>query len=307
MLITDPPVQVTRALWMLGTNEYPLFLFRGEQDAALFEGGVAAVGPLVLEQLDGLGVARESITQLVVAHAHPDHTMAVPTLKRALPNLSVVASPTAAKTLSIEKAISFFVKVNEAITAALIEKGEVTEAHRAEPLSENRIEVDRVVKQGDVIAVDGQSFDVLETPGHSDCSLSFYEPDRKILFISDATGYYMPKHECWWPNYFASYGTYVDSMKRLAAIDTETLCLGHHAAMTGADDVQTYFRNVIAATEQLHREIVEEVKAGKTVREVAERLGTDVHKKLPLFPLDFYQKNCGLLVKASLKHEGIEA
>ena len=83
-------------------------------------------------------------------------------------------------------------KVNKAITAALIEKGEVTEAHRAEPLSENRIEVDRVVKQGDVIAVDGQSFEVIETPGHSDCSLSFHEPAEKILVVSDATGEVKP-------------------------------------------------------------------------------------------------------------------
>ena len=36
---------------MLGTNEYPLFLFKGEREGTIFEGGVGAMGPLVLEQL----------------------------------------------------------------------------------------------------------------------------------------------------------------------------------------------------------------------------------------------------------------
>jgi glyoxylase-like metal-dependent hydrolase (beta-lactamase superfamily II) len=233
--------------------------------------------------------------------------MAVPAFRELFPNVTVMASAAAAKTLKIEKAIGFFCKMDGALTDALIEAGMMDEKYRPKPVELTEIAVDRIVGKGDTVTLDDFAFQVLETPGHSDCSLSFYEPQRRILFISDATGYYMPKHECWWPNYFVDYGTYLDSMQRLAAMDTEILCLGHHAAITGVDDVRAYFRDVIAATEQLHGEIVEEVGAGKTVREVAERLGSDVHEKLPLFPLDFYQKNCGLLVKASLKHAGIEA
>ena len=35
--------------------------------------------------------------------------------------------------------------------------------------------MDRVVGEGDVIAVDDLSWTVLETPGHSDCSISLHE------------------------------------------------------------------------------------------------------------------------------------
>jgi len=307
VLIKDPPVEIADGLWMLGANEYPVYLLRGEQEAAVIEGGIGPIGLLVREQLETLSVDPATVKQLVILHAHPDHVMAVPAFREMFPDVAVTASAAAAKTLKIDKAIAFFCKMDGALTDALIETGMLDEKYRPEPVELTEIAVDQIVKQGDRIELAGFSFDVLETPGHSDCSLSFYDADRKILFISDATGYYMPKHECWWPNYFVDYGTYVDSMQRLAALETEILCLGHHAAITGADDVQAYFRDAIAATEQLHREIVEEVNGGKTVREVAERLGTDVHEKLPLFPLDFYQKNCGLLVKASLKHEGIEA
>ena len=60
------------------------------------------------------------------------------------------------------------------------------------------------------------AFEVLETPGHSVCSLSFYEPNDQVLVISDATGYYLPDQDYMWPGYFTSYSDYLDSIKRLA-------------------------------------------------------------------------------------------
>ena len=91
MLIKDPPVQVTESLWMLGSNEYPLYLVRGEEEAAIFEGGVGSMGPLVLEQMEKLTIERDTVKQLVIPHAHPDHVMAVPLLRQTLPQLSVLA------------------------------------------------------------------------------------------------------------------------------------------------------------------------------------------------------------------------
>ena len=56
-------------------------------------------------------------------------------------------------------------------------------------MAENRIAVDRTVGEGDVIAVEDMHWTVLETPGHSDCSISLHEPARRVLVISDASGY----------------------------------------------------------------------------------------------------------------------
>jgi len=50
---------------------------------------------------------------------------------------------------------------------------------------------------------------------------------------------------------------------------------------------------------------VAQARDGKTVRQIAEPLGAEIHKQTPVLPLDFFQKNCGLLVKQSLRHEGI--
>ncbi len=161
------------------------------------------------------------------------------------------------------------------------------------------------MKEGDTVTVGGTSFNVLETPGHSDCSLSFHQPDAGILFVSDATGYYLPEHDYWWPNYFTGYDVYLDSMRRLAGLNVEVLGLSHNAAVKGADAVKAYFDKAISATEHYHQRIVELAKSGESVRGIAERLGSEVYEKTQLLPLDFFQKNCGLLVKHSLRREGI--
>ena len=44
---------------------------------------------------------------------------------------------------------------------------------------------------------------------------------------------------------------------------------------------------------------------GLSYRGIAEVLGSEVYEKTQLMPLDFFQKNCGILVKNSLRHEGI--
>ena len=305
MLIKDPPVEITDSVVMLGTNEYPLYLVRGQTEGAIFEGGVGAMGPVLRQQLDALEITGGFIKQVIVTHGHPDHVMAVPMFRKIFPGVTVSASKMAAATMSAEKAVSFFAKVDQGLTASLLAAGSIGEEHRPEPLAEMQIPVDRVLADGDTVAVGSLSFNVLETPGHSDCSLSFHEPRAGILVISDATGYYLPEHEWWWPNYFSGYAAYLDSMRRLSALPAEVLCLSHNAALTGADDVKAYFDGAIGATEAYHQRIVAQAREGKAVREIAEQLGSEVHEKTQLAPLEFFQKNCGLLVKQSMKHEGM--
>jgi len=305
MFVKDPPVQITDNLMMLGTNEYPLYLVKDQGEAAIFEGGVGSMGPLVVEQMEKLGIEKDPVGQVVVPHAHVDHVMAIPLFREKFPGVTVLASEAAAATLSIEKAIAFFSQIDEALTASLLKGGQIRQQHRPQPLAEKTIAVDRVVKEGDVITVGGLFFNVLETPGHSDCSLSFHEPDRAILLVSDAAGYYMPKYDCWWPDYFTGYAAYLASIERLEALKAEILCLGHNGALTGAEEVSSHFSRSIAATREYHARIVQEAKSGKSVRQIAEMLGSEVYDKVQLLPLEFFQKNCGVLVKQSLKHEGI--
>jgi len=302
MLIQSPPVEIVDGLWMLGMNEYPVFLVKDRGEAAIFEGGVGADGPLVAEQLNRLDIAVDSVKQVVITHAHPDHVMAAPAFRAMFKDVKICASKTTAETLAIEKAVKFFTKIDGMLTESLLKSGSITEKHRPEYLTEYKIPVDRILADGDTIAVGGLKFEVLATPGHSDCSLSFHEPQAGIAIISDITGFYFPDSDNWWPGYFTNYEAYLESIRRLADLDAKVVCLSHNSAIKGADEVRAYFDNAIAATEAYHERIVTELEAGKSPEELAGQLGTEVYETKPLLPLDFFQKNCALLVKNSMEY-----
>ena len=306
MLVKEPPVEITETLTMLGTAEYPFYLFKGDGAGLIVEGGVGISESVLREQIEQLGIAPDFVKQAVVTHAHPDHVMAVPALRDIFPGIEVSASEVAAKTLSAEKAVSFFCKMDKALTDSLVEGGLASEEQCAEALSEMQIAVDRTLSDGDKITVGGLSIEVLQTPGHSDCSICLYEPVSRVLVVSDATGFYLPEKSFWWPCYFGGYAGHLGTIERLAGMDAEVLCLGHSCAITGADDVKQYLAGALAATQAYHQHIIDEANSGKSVREIAEQLGSDVHQQSPLLPVEFFQKNCGLLVKQSLAHEGIE-
>jgi hypothetical protein len=122
------------------------------------------------------------------------------------------------------------------------------------------------------------------------------------LIISDATGYYVPEYDIWWPNYFTDYGAYVRSIERLATLDADVVCLSHNAVIRGADDVRDYFRRALEVTQAYHQRIVANARAGRPAEEIAATLGAEVYQKTQLMPPDFFVKNCGLLVKISLKY-----
>jgi len=331
--IKEAFAQIAENFWILGSYEYPLYLFWRDTEAALFEGGVGPVGPLVCRQLEELGVGRGSkkgselffrppspdplsrsekivltpfsLTQIVIPHAHPDHVMAVPLLREVFPQVRILASQPAATVLATEKAIAQFCQIDDAITDGMLKRGWITPQQRRAPLAENRIPVDCVLKEGDTVTVAGVPFQVLETPGHSDCSLSFHQPERGILLVSDAVGYHAQELDYWWPNYFSGYRAYRASIERLKGLKAEILCLGHHGIVRGADEVKSYLDTAMAATEQYHQRIIEQLRAGCTVRQLAEELGTEVYDQLHLLPVDFFQKNCSVLVKQSARQEGI--
>ncbi|MCX7886053.1 MAG: MBL fold metallo-hydrolase [Verrucomicrobiae bacterium] len=301
MLVRNPPAKILDGFWMLGTAEYPVFCFCGDGGCTIFEAAISAVVPVIARQLAELGFATQGVQRLVITHAHPDHVMGVPVFRKLFPSVSVLASAVAAKTLEAEKAVAFFCKVDQALTAALQRAGSIDATDSAHTPAEMKIGVDRILREGDGVS----GFVVLETPGHSDCSLSFHEPQRGILIISDLTGYYLPELNWWWPNYFAGYAATLQSIRRLAGLGAEVLCLRHNAVIKGGGAVAEYFRGALAATEAYHERIVRETLAGKPSRQLAEELGAEVFARTQLMPLDFFQKNCALLVKQSLQHAGV--
>lgn len=80
--------------------------------------------------------------------------------------------------------------------------------------------VDRILKDGDLIKIADQMFEVIHVPGHSDDSICLYSPSDGSLFVGDVPVIIK-----------SSGGTYdkifIEKMKSLASRNIKTIYFGH--------------------------------------------------------------------------------
>jgi glyoxylase-like metal-dependent hydrolase (beta-lactamase superfamily II) len=138
------------------------------------------------------------------------------------------------------------------------------------------IQLDQTVSDQDTVDLGkGITVRFLETPGHTQCSLSAYVPSLRVLFPSDAaafptfdgTGAAHPS-----PQY--DFRLYRESIKKLAALEVDTLAFEHHGFLQGAEAKQFLARAVERAEED-RRFIAENIRGPEDFEKVVQELAED--------------------------------
>ncbi len=166
------PGKIDGNLWFFGAEESGVYLLRGDHGTAMINGGMSYILPDVLAQMSEFGIVPGEITRLLILHSHFDHVGTVPYFKRNYPAIEVLASEAAVKTFEKPKAIEFINSYNQ------LSAGEMNESLKGFDL-EWRADIEpSPVREGDIIDLGGVALTIYETPGHSNCSISAYEPVR---------------------------------------------------------------------------------------------------------------------------------
>jgi glyoxylase-like metal-dependent hydrolase (beta-lactamase superfamily II) len=120
--------------------------------------------------------------------------------------------------------------------------------------------------------VDADSyFEVIETPGHTRCSVSYlFHPDR-ILFQGDTAGL-LKLDGSIKPIFLSSYLQYENSIKKLMDMEVEALAFPHNRVIRGKERVKKYLQASLARTQEMKGIIRENLKKGEDIDEVAEAL-----------------------------------
>ena len=223
------PGKIESNLWYLGTEESGVYFLKGDRGAALINGGMSYILPDVLAQMKQSGIDPGEITMLLILHSHFDHVGIVPYFKRNYPAIEVLASEAAVKTFEKPKAIEFINSYNR------LSAGEKNESLKGFDL-EWRTDIEpSVVREGEIIDLGGVALKVYETPGHSNCSISAYEPDAGILFGSDAIG--IPFADKLFPSMNTNIEQFLNSLEKLRALKINLFCADHYGYITG-DEAQ---------------------------------------------------------------------
>ena len=163
-----------------GAGGEALLIF-GSEKTALYDAGMACFSDNLIYNIE-LALAEENRTldYILISHTHYDHIGALPYVLDKWPNAVVCGNEKASRVFKSETALATMKSLGEN-ASRLYRNGEIA-------VKVDGMRIDRIVKDGDEISLGDRTVRVLETKGHTDCSLSYYILPDKVLIASESTG-----------------------------------------------------------------------------------------------------------------------
>lgn len=268
------PGKICDGLWFLGREESCVYLLEAEGESMILSGGMSYIVPDILEQFGRWGIDEERITKLLILHSHFDHVGIVPFFKRRNPHLQIYASARAWEILGMPKAIA---TINEFSldVARRLNKEEVFSRY---DLSWRDDVKGVAVGEGDLIELGGLQVHILETPGHSSCSITAYVPKLKALFASDGGG--IPFKDTIIPSGNSNFTKYQQSLEKLKALEVELVCADHYGYVTG-EEAREFIGRGIEMAARLRMRIEEVYLRYRDVSRAAKALVEEFYRVNP--------------------------
>jgi glyoxylase-like metal-dependent hydrolase (beta-lactamase superfamily II) len=239
----------------------------------------------VCNDLAGVGVGIEDLTDILVTHFHVDHVGMIHRFTKASENVRVFIHKVEAelsKVISAEskdhtETVRNFLEVNGAPSS--ISLG-LQKYHPAFNTPQAYIELATKavpIEDGKEFSIDSYNFKVLWTPGHSPGHVCLHEPSLKVLVSGDHLLPTITPHVSQFMEDMKPLSDYLDSLIKTQRLDVEIVLPGHEKP----------FSNHKERIEQLKKhhkqrlgEIVDELKKGSsTAYSLASKIHWDINFK----------------------------
>ncbi len=154
----------------------------GSEKTFLVDCGMAYCADRVIKNIEfALAMhERTGLDGILLSHTHYDHIGALPYVKKRWPKAVVYGAAKAKKVFQSPRA--------HALMKELGINARNLYSERKNEIITDGLDVDVVVGERDKISIGNEYFVVLETKGHTDCSLTYVLEPRKIMFASESTG-----------------------------------------------------------------------------------------------------------------------
>lgn len=279
-------------LWYLGREESGVYLLEGNASSLIISGGMSYLAQTVEAQLNAFGIDETRIGKLLILHTHFDHVGLVPFFRHRCQRLEIIASEKGWKILQMPKAIdtinTFSRMVAERMGMKYCLAGQDLEWHN------NLSGI--TVSEGDMIDLGGITLRVIETPGHSSCSISAYCPEIQALFPSDGGG--IPYADRIVASGNSNYTHYQNSLKKLQSLDVKILCADHYGYVTGTD-AANYIAGSIAEAADMRSQIETIYFRTNSMEETVKEIIEGIYSNYPdfLLPPEIYTGVCRQMVR----------
>ncbi|MDM8515654.1 MBL fold metallo-hydrolase [Desulfobacterales bacterium HSG16] len=273
-MIADRVGKVTDQIIMMGSKESCVYLLMGDDEYALLGGGMINIIPDVISMLQELDIDEKKITQMLILHSHFDHCGIIPYFKKRWPHAEIAASFRAKDLLKKQKVIAGIDFMNQ----ICLQNYDMDRLPDDMPSKFSGIEVEKPLKEGDSLSVGGLSMEIIETPGHSSCSIAVYVPEIKALFASDAGG--IPIGNNIFTAASSNFDKYEQSLYRMKNFDIDIFLAEHYGGCTG-DDAKTFIPRSIKSARKTRQILEESLSRTKDVKKSTEEITDKFYKNLP--------------------------
>ncbi|QXJ22054.1 MBL fold metallo-hydrolase [Actinomadura graeca] len=201
------------------------YLWDAPAGLTLIDSGLPGSAPAIAEAIRHIGRDPGDLRRLVLTHFHEDHTGSAAAIA-AWDGVEVLA----------HRADTPFIQGDETgprpqITDWERPIWEQVQAGLTETPPVERVRVDRMLDDGDLIDLGDTHAVAVAAPGHTPGSVALHIPDERILFTGDTVAR-LDDGQVILGVFNADPPLAAESLTRLAALDTDIACFGHGEPVT---------------------------------------------------------------------------
>lgn len=233
------------------------FLIDDGKTSILYDTGFGFTGFEIAENIKS-ALGERNLDYIFLTHSHYDHALGSAYILRHYPTAKVVAG---------EYAVGIFQRdgakrTMRELDAKFAARCGVTDY---EFLSDE-LRVDIAVKDGDIIQAGDMSFEVLNLPGHTRCSVGYYCREKKLLLSSETLGVYDGERTIV-PSYLVSYSDSIASVERVEKLEISRILAPHYGILS-QEQTKFFLDNMKSASEKTALNILNSLKKGKSTDEI---------------------------------------
>ena len=212
-----------------------VYFIRSDDGCTVIDTSIAPAAKAIVAQAHKLGYGPREIRRVLITHAHPDHVGGLPALK--------AASGAQIYCSSLERPV---VEGRTPIPGPPDERlGPLMRRLRPPPTTLKGTPVDHELSDGQIIDGLLGGLQVVATPGHAPGHLSFWAPQRGILFTGDVI-FHLGRLGLPFAFFTVDMAENIRSIRRLVDLKPELVCFGHGPpiARNAAKRISAFARKV---------------------------------------------------------------